>query len=67
MADHILEALAGGPMTQTEINNLFDRNLSAKALKDVLQRLSAAGKIIRIEEPTKGRPKILWALTKKTN
>lgn len=65
VADQILEVLAGGPMTQTEISNLFDRHLSAKALKDAMQRLSAAGKIIRLEETTKGRPRILWVLAKK--
>ena len=62
-AQQILEALATGPKTQTEIVNLFGRNLSKKRLKSVLTDLQDRGRISQTTETTGGRPRTLWHLT----
>lgn len=62
VADTILDALKRGPMTQTEISNLFSRHVSAKAIREALQRLSGLGRAKRIEEKTTGRPRVFWQL-----
>jgi hypothetical protein len=64
VADTILEALEKGPMTQTEISDLFNRNLSANVLKEALQRLSAAGKVVATQQKTGKRPVTVWSLKK---
>lgn len=62
VADRVLEALKAGPLTQTELYVYFGRHLSSKAIRDALQRLSAAGKVLHEETRTEGRPKIIWRL-----
>ena len=63
VAQQILEALATGPKTQTEIVNLFGRNLSKKRLEAVLTDLQERGRITQTTETTGGRPRTLWHLT----
>lgn len=58
----ILENLQGGPLTQTDISNLFSRKKSAEAIGRVLHDLQAQGKILQIQEQTAGRTRTVWEL-----
>ena len=61
-ADTILRALrAQGPMTQTAINYLFGRNVSAERIESALSLLIEAGLIVAQEVETGGRPATLWS------
>jgi hypothetical protein len=61
----IINALALGPLTQTEISrSIFKGNVSSKKIKYVLEKLSESGKIKCIKQSTKGRSKLLWSLNK---
>jgi hypothetical protein len=61
IADRVLSALrANGPMTQTEINELFGRHVSAARLGAALETLVQAGKIRSQRIETGGRPSTLW-------
>ena len=60
VAQKILDALAGGPKTQTEIVDLFARNLQKHKLKAVLTDLRERGRITAIKRPTSGRPQTVW-------
>jgi hypothetical protein len=62
VANRILEALAEGPKTQTELVDLFSRRLSRDRLNDVLQDLQAARKIQGKQTKTGGRPRTTWRL-----
>ncbi len=60
-ADAILEALRSrGPMTQTEISGLFQRNRSAADIQVALNRLLRLGRVRRRQEGTAGRPAAIW-------
>jgi len=63
VADRVLEALEGGPMTQTELNTALRRHVSSKCLKEALQRLSAADKVQCRSIATAGRPTKIWSLS----
>ena len=61
-ADTILRALrAQGPMTQTAINYLFGRNVSADRIANALSLLIEANLIVAQEVETSGRPATLWS------
>ncbi len=61
VADTILRALrAGGEFTQTELSNLFGRNIPAGRLDRALGLLLAAGKVRREARETGGRPAAIW-------
>jgi len=57
VARKITEALQEkGPLTSTEISNLFFRNLESDRLKKAIQELVASDMAEMVSEPTKGRP-----------
>jgi hypothetical protein len=58
----ILGALARGPKTQTEIVDLFSRNLPPRKLPTVLADLQERGFIAATKRPTAGRPQTVWQL-----
>jgi len=61
-ADTILRALrAQEPMTQTAINYLFGRNVSADRIANALSLLIEANLIVAQEVETSGRPATLWS------
>jgi len=61
-ADTILRALrAQGPMTQTAINYLFGRNISAERIASALSLLAEAGLGVSQEVETAGRPATVWS------
>lgn len=63
-ADTILGALRrSGGMSQTDISNLFGRNLSAARIERALSVLLTAGKVRGDTERTKGRPVTIWRAT----
>ena len=62
VAQTILQALATGPKTQTEVRDLFGRHLPADRLAGVLTDLQERGKITLTEEQTGGRPRRIWSL-----
>ncbi len=55
IADRILEEIAGGRMTRTEINNLFAGHVASRRLARTLDRLAVEGRIARTTERTAGR------------
>src|SRR5262245_43424055 len=62
VAQTILQALATGPKTQTEIRDLFGRHQPADRLAQVLSELQERGRITLTEEQTRGRPRKVWSL-----
>jgi hypothetical protein len=60
--DTILAALAERARTQTEITNLFGRNIPL--LDDTLELLEERGHIRRELVPTRGRPRTVWSLVR---
>ena len=61
VADTILQALrTRGGLSDTDISNLFGRNVSAGKLAQAKTFLQAGGKIHRKEEETGGRHKVKW-------
>lgn len=58
----ILEALASGPKTQTDISGLFDRHLPRGRLKALLTDLMDQGRIKLTKEKTGGAPRNVWTL-----
>ena len=62
VAQRIVEALAMGPKTQTELHNLFGRNLTEARLNGVLRELQDRGRIAQTEEQSGGRPRKVWRL-----
>jgi hypothetical protein len=62
VAQTILQGLATGPKTQTEIRDLFARHKPAERLSQVLTDLQERGRITLTEEQTRGRPRRLWSL-----
>lgn len=67
VADRILEALRGqGPMTETDISGLFQRNVKADRIHRALEMLRRSGLIESVIEETSGRKKTVWRATKKT-
>ncbi len=66
IADAILQALQVGELTQTEVSELFGRNVSAAKLHRALGALLAAEKVQRDQRPSGGsggRPTLVWGLT----
>lgn len=65
----ILSFLKTGPKTQTEISDLFNRNLPAKEFRTALMHLQSVGRIDQkkvSQAKGAGRPTIIWIL-KETN
>jgi hypothetical protein len=61
IADTMLDAMRKrGPMSTTEISNLFGRNRPKEEIQAGLDALLAVGKIRRTERQTAGRTAILW-------
>jgi hypothetical protein len=63
VAQTIIQALAIGPRTQTEISGLFDRHLPKERLATVLADLQERGRITLTIEKTAGAPRRIWRLT----
>ena len=61
-ADKILQALEKGPKTQTQIVDLFSRNLRGRELQALLTKLRDRGLIIAAKKSTAGRPQTIWHL-----
>jgi hypothetical protein len=59
----IIEALASGPKTQTEVSGLFGRHLAKDRLKALLTDLMDQGRITLTTEATGGAPRRVWSLT----
>jgi len=59
VADEIFSALETNKagLTKTEINNLFNRNRTAKEIEAALQTLLELERIEKVEEKTLGRPR----------
>lgn len=66
IAQRILEALTIGPKTQNEIRDLFQRNVPASRLAEVLTGLQARGRVTLRREGTNGRPRSVWELNAET-
>jgi hypothetical protein len=62
IAEKILDAIERGPKTQTEIIDLFARNLPAKKLQSTLAALQDRGLIRAAKRPTAGRPRTIWQM-----
>ena len=62
VAQKILDAIARGPKTQTEIAHLFSRNLPGHKLQKVLMDLQERGLINAIKRRTAGRPQTVWQM-----
>ena len=61
-AQKVMDALSKGPLTQTEISNLFGRNLKAQELKEILIDLQARNRIgQRVGKDGRGRPSTVWS------
>ena len=61
IADRIFAALRrNGPMTQTELVDLFGRHVSAARLGAALETLVRAGKVVSTRLETGGRPATIW-------
>ncbi len=64
LADQILQALrARGPMTRSEIGDLFGRNLPSAKLDTALVELQGKGLVRSRIEPTAGRSRTVWEAT----
>ena len=63
LADELLAALARGPLTRTEIRDLFGRNQSGTRIDVVLGRLLSDGHLIHWSEETGGRPREVWGVS----
>jgi hypothetical protein len=64
-ANTIIDALAKGDKTQTEINDLFSGHLSKTQIAEILRRLQAQGRITGRQEGGgrgKGKVKTIWSL-----
>jgi hypothetical protein len=61
IADAIIRGLSGGPMTRTEIMNLFSRNESGARIDRALRHLHEGGRARMNTEATAGRPREVWA------
>ena len=61
VAKQILAALEAGPKTQTEISNIFQRNLSKQRLGGVLSDLQDQGRITLKIEKTAGASRKVWS------
>jgi hypothetical protein len=64
VAQTILQALAAGPKTQSDIRDLFARHIPAERLSQVLTDLQERGRVTLIEEQTGGRPRRIWSLAR---
>ena len=61
IADRLLAALrSNGPMTQSEIVDLFGRHTGAAKLGQAQEMLVSVGKIRSRKEETGGRPRVIW-------
>lgn len=65
VADRIYHALrTQGPMSETDLSNLFSRNREASRIQQALHMLNRTGIIVSEVEATGGRQKKLWRTTK---
>ena len=62
VAQKIMDAIARGPKTQTDIADLFSRNLPGHKLQKVLMDLQERGRISAIKRRTTGRPQTVWQM-----
>ncbi len=60
VADRIREALRDGPLSQSDLGDLFGRHVRASRIATALEALVAAGYIRSRREETTGRPRTLW-------
>ena len=58
----ILEALAAGKKSSTDLRDLFDRNLKKGVLSSALAGLQERGRVELRAESTGGRPRVMWSL-----
>ena len=58
----ILEALAAGERSSTDLRDLFDRNLKKGVLSSALAGLQERGRVVSHTESTGGRPRVMWSL-----
>jgi hypothetical protein len=65
VANTILDALESGAKTQTQLRDLFGRNLSGDQLNSTLSHLQAVGRIDQRKEQRtgRGRPVTIWFLS----
>jgi hypothetical protein len=64
IVDRILFALrVQGEMTETEINNLFGRNMKTARTQAALELLRDSGRVVPDTRETGGRPAIIWRIT----
>ena len=64
VADRILSALQiQGEMTETEIHDLFKRNVKAARIQAALELLRDSGRVAPGKRETDGRPAIIWRIT----
>ncbi len=59
----VLDALAGGPLTATELRKALSNHVSRAALNAALEHLQSVGRITGERVPTGGRPRQVWKLT----
>jgi hypothetical protein len=64
ITDTVLASLKNGPLTQTEISGLFNRNLKADVLNQALESLERKGDIKgeKTKEEGNSKPTITWSL-----
>lgn len=60
VADRIREALRDGPLSQSDLGDLFGRHVRASRIATALEALVAAGYVRSRREETSGRPRTLW-------
>lgn len=61
----ILEALATGPKSQSDIRDVFGRHEPSARLLDVLRDMQEGGRITLSVQQTGGRPRQVWNLARK--
>jgi hypothetical protein len=62
LENRIVEALASGPLTTTELHQAFGNHTQGEALRGALEILEARGELERITAATGGRPCVTWCL-----
>jgi hypothetical protein len=62
VAQRIIEFLATGPKSQTEIRDMFGRHRPSSRIWQALTDLQERGVVECVEEPTRGRPRRVWRL-----
>lgn len=62
IAQRIIAALTTGPKSQTDIVNLFGRNVAKPRIDSVLKDLQERGRVTLTVVGTGGRPRMVWEL-----